>query len=113
MARCGPAARSLNYLRLSLRPISRAGAPTNALYDLAKYTLGHEERLGDIVAGYGTVVTMGENRSFEHMLGSLSGRSSEAAAPPRTVCGLPARSPSLRRRALITTSTTLLPPLQS
>ena len=32
---------------------------------------------------------------------------------PRTVCRLPALSPSLRRRALITTSTTLLPPLQS
>jgi aminoglycoside phosphotransferase (APT) family kinase protein len=31
-------------------------APGDALYDLATLTLGHEERLGDVVAGYGTDV---------------------------------------------------------
>ena len=32
------------------------GAPGDALFDLATLTLGHEERLGDVVAGYGTNV---------------------------------------------------------
>lgn len=32
---------------------SEAG-PGDALYDLATFTLGHEERLGDLLAGYGT-----------------------------------------------------------
>jgi aminoglycoside phosphotransferase (APT) family kinase protein len=31
-------------------------APGDALYDLASLTLGHEEHLGDVVAGYGTDV---------------------------------------------------------
>ncbi|NYF60027.1 phosphotransferase family protein [Micromonospora purpureochromogenes] len=34
---------------------SEAG-PGDALYDLASLTLGHEEHLGDVVAGYGTEV---------------------------------------------------------
>ena len=36
---------------------SEAG-PGDALYDLATLTLGHEERLGDVVAGYGTDVDL-------------------------------------------------------
>jgi len=31
----------------------------DALYDLATFTLGHEERLGDVIAGYGTDVDLG------------------------------------------------------
>jgi aminoglycoside phosphotransferase (APT) family kinase protein len=30
----------------------------DALYDLASLTLGHEEHLGDVVAGYGTHVDL-------------------------------------------------------
>ena len=30
----------------------------DALYDLASLTLGHEEHLGDVVAGYGTAVDL-------------------------------------------------------
>jgi aminoglycoside phosphotransferase (APT) family kinase protein len=33
-------------------------APGDALYDLATLTLGHEEHLGDVVAGYGTGVDL-------------------------------------------------------
>jgi aminoglycoside phosphotransferase (APT) family kinase protein len=33
-------------------------APGDALYDLASLTLGHEEHLGDVVAGYGTDVDL-------------------------------------------------------
>jgi aminoglycoside phosphotransferase (APT) family kinase protein len=33
-------------------------SPGDALYDLATLTLGHEERLGDVVAGYGTDVDL-------------------------------------------------------
>jgi aminoglycoside phosphotransferase (APT) family kinase protein len=36
---------------------SEAG-PGDALYDLASLTLGHEEHLGDVVAGYGTDVDL-------------------------------------------------------
>ena len=36
---------------------SEAG-PGDALYDLATFTLGHEERLGDVLAGYGTDVDL-------------------------------------------------------
>jgi aminoglycoside phosphotransferase (APT) family kinase protein len=36
---------------------SEAG-PGDALYDLATLTLGHEERLGEVVAGYGTDVDL-------------------------------------------------------
>jgi aminoglycoside phosphotransferase (APT) family kinase protein len=36
---------------------SEAG-PGDAMYDLAALTLGHEERLGDVVAGYGTDVDL-------------------------------------------------------
>ncbi|MFI5883156.1 phosphotransferase family protein [Streptomyces sp. NPDC051554] len=36
---------------------SEAG-PGDALYDLATFTLGHEERLGDLLAGYGTDVDL-------------------------------------------------------
>ncbi|TXK40073.1 phosphotransferase [Nonomuraea sp. C10] len=36
---------------------SEAG-PGDALFDLATLTLGHEERLGDVVAGYGTDVDL-------------------------------------------------------
>jgi aminoglycoside phosphotransferase (APT) family kinase protein len=36
---------------------SEAG-PGDALYDLATLTLGHEEHLGDVVAGYGTNVDL-------------------------------------------------------
>ncbi|MYY03303.1 MULTISPECIES: phosphotransferase [unclassified Streptomyces] len=31
----------------------------DALYDLATFTLGHEERLGDVLAGYGTGIDLG------------------------------------------------------
>ena len=33
-------------------------APGDGLYDLATLTLGHEENLGDVVAGYGTDVDL-------------------------------------------------------
>ncbi|MGW3909925.1 phosphotransferase family protein [Streptomyces sp. NPDC005070] len=36
---------------------SEAG-PGDALYDLATFTLGHEEHLGDVIAGYGTDVDL-------------------------------------------------------
>jgi aminoglycoside phosphotransferase (APT) family kinase protein len=32
------------------------GAPGDALYDLATLTLGHEERLGEVIEGYGREV---------------------------------------------------------
>jgi aminoglycoside phosphotransferase len=39
-------------------------APGDALYDLATVTLGHEERLGDVVAGYGTDVDLDVIRAW-------------------------------------------------
>ena len=33
-------------------------APGDALYDLASLTLGHQEHLGEVVAGYGTDVDL-------------------------------------------------------
>ena len=36
----------------------------DALYDLASLTLGHEEHLGDVVAGYGTDVDLGVIRAW-------------------------------------------------
>ncbi|MEW2167320.1 phosphotransferase [Streptomyces sp. NPDC007084] len=42
---------------------SEAG-PGDALFDLATLTLGHEERLGDVVAGYGTDVDLDAIRAW-------------------------------------------------
>ncbi|MFD4460459.1 phosphotransferase family protein [Nocardia sp. NPDC058480] len=39
-------------------------APGDALYDLATLTLGHEERLGEVVAGYGTDVDLDVIRAW-------------------------------------------------
>ncbi|MFC7381166.1 phosphotransferase [Sphaerisporangium rhizosphaerae] len=39
-------------------------APGDALYDLAVLTLGHEEHLGDVVAGYGTGVDLDVVRAW-------------------------------------------------
>jgi Ser/Thr protein kinase RdoA (MazF antagonist) len=39
-------------------------AKGDALYDLASLTLGHEEHLGDVVAGYGTDVDLDEIRAW-------------------------------------------------
>src|SRR6266702_2533822 len=36
----------------------------DALYDLASLTLGHEEHLGDVVAGYGTYVDLDVIRAW-------------------------------------------------
>jgi aminoglycoside phosphotransferase (APT) family kinase protein len=36
----------------------------DALYDLATLTLGHEEHLGDVVAGYGTDIDLDVIRGF-------------------------------------------------
>lgn len=42
---------------------SEAG-PGDALFDLATLTLGHEERLGDVIAGYGTDVDLDVVRAW-------------------------------------------------
>src|SRR4051794_40226367 len=42
---------------------SEAG-PGDALYDLATLTLGHEERLGDVISGYGADVDLGVIRGW-------------------------------------------------
>ncbi|MDV9176347.1 phosphotransferase, partial [Streptomyces sp. W16] len=42
---------------------SEAG-PGDALYDLATFTLGHEEHLGDVLAGYGTDVDLDVIRAW-------------------------------------------------
>ena len=42
---------------------SEAG-PGDALYDLATLTLGHDEHLGDVVAGYGTDVDLDMIRAW-------------------------------------------------
>jgi aminoglycoside phosphotransferase (APT) family kinase protein len=42
---------------------SEAG-PGDALYDLASLTLGHEERLGDVIAGYGADVDLDVIRAW-------------------------------------------------
>ncbi|NBE98423.1 aminoglycoside phosphotransferase family protein [Nonomuraea sp. KC401] len=39
-------------------------APGDALYDLAVLTLGHEERLGDVIAGYGAPVDVDVIRAW-------------------------------------------------
>ena len=39
----------------------------DALFDLALLTLGHEEHLGDVVAGYGTDVDLGVIRAWWSM----------------------------------------------
>jgi aminoglycoside phosphotransferase (APT) family kinase protein len=39
-------------------------AQGDALFDLATLTLGHEERLGDVIAGYGTDVDLGVIRGW-------------------------------------------------
>lgn len=39
-------------------------AQGDALYDLATLTLGHEEHLGDVVAGYGTDVDLDVIRAW-------------------------------------------------
>jgi aminoglycoside phosphotransferase (APT) family kinase protein len=38
--------------------------PGDALYDLAILTLGHQEHLGDVIAGYGTDVDLGLIRAW-------------------------------------------------
>jgi aminoglycoside phosphotransferase (APT) family kinase protein len=40
------------------------GGPGDALYDLASLTLGHRERLGDVVAGYGADVDLDVVRAW-------------------------------------------------
>jgi aminoglycoside phosphotransferase (APT) family kinase protein len=42
-------------------------APGDAMYDLATLTLGHEERLGDVVAGYGTDVDLDVIRAWRSL----------------------------------------------
>ncbi|HEY7103083.1 MAG TPA: phosphotransferase [Mycobacteriales bacterium] len=42
-------------------------APGDALYDLASLTLGHEEHLDDVVAGYGTHVDLDEIRAWRSL----------------------------------------------
>jgi aminoglycoside phosphotransferase (APT) family kinase protein len=39
-------------------------APGDAMYDLATLTLGHEERIDDVVAGYGTDVDLDMIRAW-------------------------------------------------
>lgn len=39
-------------------------APGDAMYDLASLTLGHEEHLGDVLAGYGTGVDLDVIRAW-------------------------------------------------
>jgi aminoglycoside phosphotransferase (APT) family kinase protein len=39
-------------------------APGDALYDLATLTLGHEEHLDDVIAGYGTDVDLEVMRAW-------------------------------------------------
>ena len=46
-----------------VRDWSEAG-PGDALYDLATLTLGHEEHLGDVIAGYGTDVDLDVIRAW-------------------------------------------------
>lgn len=57
----------------------------DALYDLATLTLGHEEHLGDVIAGYGTDVDLDVIRawwSLRSLLG-FAGWSSTASTRPR------------------------------
>jgi aminoglycoside phosphotransferase (APT) family kinase protein len=52
---------------------SEAG-PGDALYDLANLTLGHEEHLGDVVAGYGTDVDLDLIRAWWSLRSLLAAR---------------------------------------
>jgi aminoglycoside phosphotransferase (APT) family kinase protein len=52
---------------------SEAG-PGDALYDLAILTLGHQEHLGDVVAGYGTDVDLGVIRGWWSLRSLRAGR---------------------------------------
>ena len=45
--------------------------PGDALYDLATLTLGHQEHLGDVVAGYGTDVDLDVIRAWWSLLSLL------------------------------------------
>src|SRR5215468_76569 len=53
---------------------SKAGQG-DALYDLASLTLGHEEHLGDVVAGYGTDVDLDVIRAWWSLRSLLAVRS--------------------------------------
>ena len=57
----------------------------DALYDLAILTLGHEEHLGDVVAGYGTDVDLDVIRAWWSLrsLRRSAGWSSTASTRPR------------------------------
>jgi hypothetical protein len=46
----------------------------DALYDLASLTLGHQEHLGDVVAGYGTGVDLGVIRAWWSLRSLLAAR---------------------------------------
>ena len=58
----------------------------DALFDLAILTLGHEEHLGDVVAGYGTDVDRDLIRAWWSLrcLSASAGWSSTASARPRS-----------------------------
>ncbi|WP_328815175.1 phosphotransferase [Nonomuraea cypriaca] len=49
-------------------------AQGDALFDLATLTLGHEERLGDVVAGYGTDVDLDVIRAWRSLRSLLAVR---------------------------------------
>jgi len=49
-------------------------APGDPLYDLAILTLGHEERLGDLLAGYGTDVDRDVIRAWWSLRSLLASR---------------------------------------
>jgi aminoglycoside phosphotransferase (APT) family kinase protein len=49
-------------------------AQGDALYDLASLTLGHEEHLGDVVAGYGTDVDLDVIRAWWSLRSLLAAR---------------------------------------
>ena len=71
----------------------------DALYDLAILTLGHEEHLGDVVAGYGTDVDLDVIRAW-WSLRSLrrSAGWSSTASTRRAGGGRRAEIPAVRRR---------------
>jgi aminoglycoside phosphotransferase (APT) family kinase protein len=48
--------------------------PGDALYDLAILTLGHQEHLGDVVAGYGTDVDLDVIRAWWSLRSLQAGR---------------------------------------
>jgi aminoglycoside phosphotransferase (APT) family kinase protein len=73
----------------------------DALYDLASLTLGHEEHLGDVVAGYGTDVDLDVIRAWWSLrslrAGNCNRSPSAAACPPSWDCRpAPVIHPGLR-----------------